>query len=78
MIYDFKQSLNTCTFVVNNLNNVMTGKKVRKAKEREMAYFYYVTKGKTAKEAAMLVGVRENTLSNWVRDGGWKGATLLR
>lgn len=43
-----------------------------KEKERKLALELYVSTTKTQKEIAAMVGVSENTLTKWVRDGGWE------
>lgn len=43
-----------------------------KDKERRLAEFYYIEKGKTAKEISILINVREATISRWVSTSGWK------
>lgn len=43
-----------------------------KPQERQQAFFYYVEKGKSAKETAAIVGITEKTMSDWVTKSGWK------
>lgn len=43
-----------------------------KDKERQLAYYYFVEKNRSAKETAILCAVTEATLSGWVRKFGWK------
>lgn len=43
-----------------------------KDNERRVARIYYVEQGMTAKEISERLGVTENTVGNWVKDGGWK------
>lgn len=42
-------------------------------KLKAMAYQYVVQQGKTQREVAELLGVSENTLSEWARIGDWRG-----
>lgn len=43
-----------------------------KDKEKKLAHILYVDQGKDANEVSQLIKVSEQTLSKWVRDGGWK------
>lgn len=49
-----------------------------KDQERQLAHYYFVEKGKTAKEAAALVGATERTMSLWVNKYGWKAEREAR
>lgn len=49
-----------------------------KDKERQMGYYYYVEKNRSAKEASLLSGVTEATFSAWVRKFGWKSQREAR
>lgn len=43
-----------------------------KKNEQELAKSYYMQTDKTQKEIADIVGVGENTLGKWVKEGGWE------
>lgn len=47
-------------------------------KLRQMAYRYVIEQGKTQKEAAAILGVAENTMSDWAIEGGWKDLRKAR
>ena len=49
-----------------------------KDNERQLAYYYYVEKQKTAKETAELVGVTPATMSKWIARCGWKAQREAR
>jgi len=45
---------------------------------KQMAYQYVVEQGKTQKEAARILGVAENTVSEWAIEGDWRGLRKTR
>jgi len=46
--------------------------RVKKKNEYRLGYMYYVGQGKSLKEAAALIKVKEETLSNWADRGNWR------
>lgn len=45
---------------------------------RQMGYQYVVEQGKTQKEAAAILGVAENTMSEWAIEENWRGLRKAR
>ena len=43
-----------------------------KDKERNLAYFYFTEEHLDAKQIAEKLKVRQNTVGEWIRNGGWK------
>lgn len=48
----------------------MAKQDIQQEQKKELAYMYYM-RGVQQKEIAEKVGVSRNTISAWVRDGGW-------
>lgn len=49
-----------------------------KDKERQSAYLLYVVQMRTAKETAILTGVQEKTVGEWIRKWNWKAERNAR
>lgn len=47
-------------------------------KLQSMAYQYVVQQGKTQKEASEILGVSEQSMSDWAREGGWRALRKMR
>lgn len=42
-----------------------------KTSEKELARYWYIEKKKSAKETAIMVGVTQKTMGDWIKKGGW-------